>query len=172
MSERDQFEKAFRKPHQNQTEKSLDILLEWYNHGTEEEPEWGYYSLAARDAFFWWQASREALKAEQGEDSDLLASAKKIEQEVGDIAERLKQSSDSGFMFVPVADLYALNFADGETMTYTTDPKKALSWLNICGGVNSQIEEYVKLERLQDAMNHPIDTTPNQYEALGKGGTK
>lgn len=116
-----------------------------------------------------WQASREALKAERGEDSELLARAKKLEQEVGDIAERLNQSSDSGFMFIPVADLYAISTPETKYFpSYTTytphaeDASRAIS-------DGCEIQEYVKLERLQDAMNHPIDTTPNQYDALGKG---
>ncbi len=112
-----------------------------------------------------WQASREALKAEQGEDSELLSSAKKLEQEAGDIADRLKQSSDIGFMLVPVADLYVLETLDGSAYAYTECADKAGYWLKSGFGVR----EYVLLHRLQDAMNHPIDTTPNQYDALGKG---
>ncbi len=113
-----------------------------------------------------WQASREALKAEQGGDSELLASAKKLEQEVGDIADRLKQSSDSGFMFVPVADLYELQLKSGSPYCYTASSSEAHGWAE----EGYPIREYVLLDRLQDAMNNPIDTTPNQYDALGKGG--
>ncbi|WP_312227606.1 hypothetical protein [Pseudescherichia sp.] len=112
-----------------------------------------------------WQASREALKAEQGQDSELLASAKKLEQEVGDIADRLKQSSDSCFIFVPVADLYELQLKSGSPYCYTASSSEAHGWAK----EGYPIREYVLLDRLQDAMNHPIDTTPNQYDALGKG---
>lgn len=56
------FETEFRKQHPESN--SMDILLEWYNHDTEEEPDWGYYSLAARDAFKWWKLSREAIEIE------------------------------------------------------------------------------------------------------------
>lgn len=116
----------------------------------------------------WWQASREALKAEQGEDSELLARAKKLEQEVGDIADRLKQPEDDGFMFIPAAYLYAIWTPGSKAPSYTTDASSAFD----CAKEGWPVDEYVKLERLQDAMNHPIDTTPNQYDALGKGGEK
>ena len=116
-------------------------------------------------AWMAWRASREALKAEKGEDSELLARAKKLEQEVGDIAERLNQSSDGGFMFVPVADLYELQLKSGSPYCYTTLSSEAHGWAE----EGYPIREYVLLDRLQDAMNHPIDTTPNQYDALGKG---
>ena len=113
-----------------------------------------------------WQASREALKAEQGEDSELLARAKKLNQDAREIVERLKQSSDSGFMFVPVADLYELQLKSGSPYCYTASSSEAHGWAE----EGYPIREYVLLDRLQDAMNHPIDTTPNQYDALAKGG--
>ncbi|OAT32016.1 hypothetical protein M975_1908 [Buttiauxella brennerae ATCC 51605] len=59
---RAQFEAEFRK--QYSFDKHLDLLLEMYNHGTDEEPDIDYYSLAARDAWKWWQASRAAIVVE------------------------------------------------------------------------------------------------------------
>lgn len=56
------FEAEFRK--QYSFDKHLDLLLEMYNHGTDEEPDIDYYSLAARDAWKWWQASRAAIVIE------------------------------------------------------------------------------------------------------------
>lgn len=56
------FEAEFRK--QYSFDKHLDLLLEMYNHGTDEEPDIDYYSLAARDAWKWWQASRAAIVVE------------------------------------------------------------------------------------------------------------
>ena len=53
---RRQFEEWFRFKYKN--DPHMDILLERYNHGTEEEPDFDYYSLAARDAWYWWRASR------------------------------------------------------------------------------------------------------------------
>lgn len=62
------FEAEFRK--QYSFDKHLDLLLEMYNHGTDEEPDIDYYSLAARDAWKWWQASRAAIVVELPEPYD------------------------------------------------------------------------------------------------------
>ena len=59
---RRQFEAEFRKVYG--TDPNIDLLLEQYNHGTDEDPDIGYYSLAARDAWQWWQASRQAIEIE------------------------------------------------------------------------------------------------------------
>ncbi len=233
MSDREQFESWWERAHNNGNPPRLG----WQHWRIGD----GYLVDDDDEEFQWrweaWQASREALKAEQGEDSELLASAKKLEQEVGDIAGRLKQSLDSGFMFIPVPDLYAISTPETKYFpSYTTytphaeDVSRAIS-------DGCEIQEYVKLERLQDAMNscpdypeklpcpvllepglrfgkgvptrtmlgtlqrraeyyaeleamtpeqrakqhedlrnflnlNPIDTTPNQYDALGKGERK
>ncbi|EHW0487645.1 DUF551 domain-containing protein [Salmonella enterica] len=49
-----------------------------------------------------------------------------------------------------VADLYALCWQSGEVVTYTPDPEKATIWLNNYSG--TCVQEYVKLERLQEAL--------------------
>ncbi|HDL8141692.1 hypothetical protein ACX1IQ_04745 [Yersinia enterocolitica] len=59
---REDFEAEFRKQHAGQPH--IEMLLEMYNHGTDEEPEIDYYSLDARDAWKWWQASREIIEVE------------------------------------------------------------------------------------------------------------
>ncbi len=59
---REEFEAEFRKQHAGQPH--IEMLLEMYNHGTDEEPEIDYYSLDARDAWKWWQASREGIAVE------------------------------------------------------------------------------------------------------------
>ncbi|HDL7186370.1 TPA: hypothetical protein PXM64_001023 [Yersinia enterocolitica] len=59
---REEFEAEFRKQHDGQPH--IEMLLEMYNHGTDEEPEIDYYSLDARDAWKWWQASREIIEVE------------------------------------------------------------------------------------------------------------
>jgi len=148
MSEREQFEQAFRKLHQNQTEKSLDILLEWHNHGTEEEPEWSYYSLAARDAFFWWQASREAIKAEQG-DGGWIACADRMPNEGGRYWCYVEEQNSLG------------NSHYQSNCSWNGD-----EW----GGeaLSGRVTHWMPLPS-PPAANHPIDTTPNQYDALGKG---
>ncbi|HDL8447473.1 TPA: hypothetical protein PXR41_004461 [Yersinia enterocolitica] len=45
---REEFEAEFRKQYAGQPH--IEMLLEMYNHGTDEEPEIDYYSLDARDA--------------------------------------------------------------------------------------------------------------------------
>ncbi|HAK5799364.1 TPA: dATP/dGTP pyrophosphohydrolase domain-containing protein [Salmonella enterica subsp. enterica serovar Poona] len=49
------------------------------------------------------------------------------------------------------ADLYALCWQSGEVVTYTPDPEKATIWLNNYSG--TCVQEYVKLERLQEALS-------------------
>ncbi|MEX3036422.1 hypothetical protein AB4K08_00945 [Serratia fonticola] len=58
------FEAEFRQRHSFVPEASMAMMLEQYNFGTDEEPDWGYYSLAARDAWEWWKASRDGLVVE------------------------------------------------------------------------------------------------------------
>jgi len=53
---RKQFEEWFRSKYRSDPQ--VEMLLEQYNHGTEEEPDYDYYSLSARDAWYWWQTSR------------------------------------------------------------------------------------------------------------------
>lgn len=64
MTSREQFEATFRKAYPDIPQSHKDTMLEWYNHGTDDEPDWGYYSLLARQAFEWWELSREALVVE------------------------------------------------------------------------------------------------------------
>ncbi|KJT10489.1 hypothetical protein SEEHRA36_15566, partial [Salmonella enterica subsp. enterica serovar Heidelberg str. SARA36] len=58
--------------------------------------------------------------------------------------------------FEQVADLYALCWQSGEVVTYMPDPEKAIIWLNNYSG--TCVQEYVKLERLQEALagNSPV----------------
>lgn len=55
-----------------------------------------------------------------------------------------------------VADLFALCWQSREVVTYTPDPEKATIWLNNYSG--TCVQEYVKLERLQEALagNSPV----------------
>ncbi|EIE4241990.1 DUF550 domain-containing protein [Salmonella enterica] len=55
-----------------------------------------------------------------------------------------------------VADLYALCWQSGEVVTYTPDPEKATIWINNYSG--TCVQEYVKLEQLQEALagNSPV----------------
>lgn len=60
-----------------------------------------------------------------------------------------------------VADLFALCWQSGEVVTYTPDPEKATIWLNNYSGTCAQ--EYVKLERLQEALAGNSPVTPDGY---------
>lgn len=55
-----------------------------------------------------------------------------------------------------VADLYALCWQPGDVVTFTPEPEKAAIWLNNYSG--TCVQEYVKLERLQEAVmgNSPV----------------
>ncbi|MGT6164560.1 DUF551 domain-containing protein [Escherichia coli] len=63
--------------------------------------------------------------------------------------------------FKQVADLYEMQFDDGRTCTFHTDAQKAVQWLQACDG--NRVQEYVKLERLQNALagNYPV--TPDGW---------
>ncbi|WP_411668468.1 ead/Ea22-like family protein [Escherichia coli] len=58
--------------------------------------------------------------------------------------------------FEQVADLYEMQFDDGRTCAFHTDVQKAAQWLQTCDG--NRVQEYVKLERLQNALsgNSPV----------------
>ncbi|HBA2767496.1 TPA: hypothetical protein J6N62_000141 [Escherichia coli] len=55
-----------------------------------------------------------------------------------------------------VADLYEMQFDDGRTCAFHTDEQKAAQWLRASDG--NRVQEYVKLERLQNALsdNSPV----------------
>ncbi|MBP1035838.1 hypothetical protein J8631_09730 [Serratia fonticola] len=69
------------------------------------------------------------------------------------LAVREAQSLSAGTQFKPVADLYEMQFEDGHTCAFHTDAGKAIQWLNTCDG--NKVQEYVKLERLQEAFTAP-----------------
>ncbi|EBC4651426.1 DUF551 domain-containing protein [Salmonella enterica] len=60
-----------------------------------------------------------------------------------------------------VADLYALCWQSGEVVTYTPAPEKATIWLNNYSG--TCVQEYVKLERLQEALAGNSPVTPDGW---------
>ncbi|WP_239914446.1 hypothetical protein [Salmonella enterica] len=61
-----------------------------------------------------------------------------------------------------VADLYALCWQSGGVVTYTPDPEKATIWLNNYSG--TCVQEYVKLERLQDVLTGNSPVIPDEIE--------
>ncbi|EAA8724072.1 DUF550 domain-containing protein [Salmonella enterica] len=63
--------------------------------------------------------------------------------------------------FEQVADLYEMQFDDGRTCAFHTDAQKAVQWLQACDG--NRVQEYVKLERLQNALAGNSPVTPDDW---------
>ena len=63
--------------------------------------------------------------------------------------------------FEQVADLYEMQFDDGRTCAFHTDAQKAAQWLRACDG--NRVQEYVKLERLQNALSDNYPVTPDGW---------
>ncbi|EQA9368074.1 DUF551 domain-containing protein [Escherichia coli] len=63
--------------------------------------------------------------------------------------------------FEQVADLYEMQFDDGRTCAFHTDAQKAAQWLQACDG--NMVQEYVKLERLQNALSGNSPVTPDGW---------
>lgn len=59
----------------------------------------------------------------------------------------------------PAADLYALCWQPGDVVTYTPEPEKATIWLSNYAG--TCVQEYVTLERLQEALAGNSPATPD-----------
>ena len=63
--------------------------------------------------------------------------------------------------FEQVADLYEMQFDDGRTCAFHTDAQKAAQWLQVCDG--NRVQEYVKLERLQNALSGNSPVSPGGW---------
>ncbi|WP_409517823.1 DUF551 domain-containing protein [Escherichia coli] len=63
--------------------------------------------------------------------------------------------------FEQVADLYEMQFDDGRTCAFHTDAQKAAQWIQACDG--NRVQEYVKLERLQNALSGNYPVTPDSW---------
>lgn len=63
--------------------------------------------------------------------------------------------------FEQVADLYEMQFDDCRTCAFHTDAQKAAQWLQACDG--NRVQEYVKLERLQNALSGNSPVTPGGW---------
>ena len=63
--------------------------------------------------------------------------------------------------FEQVADLYKMQFDDGRTCAFHTDAQKAAQWLQTCDG--NRVQEYVTLERLQNALSGNYPVTPDGW---------
>lgn len=77
-------------------------------------------------------------------------------------SEPVSQASKSQHtQFEQVADLYEMQFDDGRTCAFHTDAQKAAQWLQACDG--NRVQEYVKLERLQNALSGNSQVTPDGW---------
>ncbi|EIH6889130.1 DUF551 domain-containing protein [Escherichia coli] len=63
--------------------------------------------------------------------------------------------------FEQVADLNEMQFDDGRTCAFHTDAQKAAQWLQACDG--NRVQEYVKLERLRNALSGNSPVTPDGW---------
>ncbi len=68
--------------------------------------------------------------------------------------------------FEQVADLYEMQFDDGRTCAFHTDAQKAAQWLQACDG--NRVQEYVKLERLRNALSGNSPVTPGGWISCSK----
>ncbi|EQA1523315.1 DUF551 domain-containing protein [Escherichia coli] len=68
--------------------------------------------------------------------------------------------------FEQVADLYEMQFDDGRTCAFHSDVQKAAQWLQACDG--NRVQEYVKLERLQNALSDNSPVTPDGWVMVPK----
>ncbi|EOM7724661.1 eaa protein, partial [Escherichia coli] len=68
------------------------------------------------------------------------------------------------------ADLYEMQFDDGRTCAFHTDAQKAAQWLQACDG--NRVQEYVKLERLRNALSGNSPVTPDGWVMVPKEPTQ
>lgn len=54
-----------------------------------------------------------------------------------------------------------MQFDDGRTCAFHTDAQKAAQWLQVCDG--NRVQEYVKLERLQNALSGNSPVSPGGW---------
>ena len=103
------------------------------------------YGIAPNDSSTTIQALRIALDGIERSDA-MLQGSQPVSQTY-----KLPQTH-----FEQVADLYEMQFDDGRTCAFHTDAQKAAQWLRACDG--NRVQEYVKLERLQNALsgNSPV----------------
>lgn len=108
------------------------------------------YGLAPNDSSTTIQALRIALDGIERSDAMLHG------------AEPVSQTYKSQHtQFEQVADLYEMQFDDGRTCAFHTDAQKAAQWLQACDG--NRVQEYVKLERLRNALSGNYPVTPDGW---------
>ncbi|EDR2652685.1 DUF551 domain-containing protein [Salmonella enterica subsp. enterica] len=108
------------------------------------------YGIAPNDSSTTIQALRIALDGIERSDA-MLHGAEPVSQTY-----KLPQTQ-----FEQVADLYEMQFDDGRTCAFHTDVQKAAQWLQACDG--NRVQEYVKLERLRNALSGNSPVTPDGW---------
>ncbi|EEV0361012.1 DUF551 domain-containing protein [Escherichia coli] len=103
-----------------------------------------------------------ALQA-AGTVDELVAALESAEKRIAELeAEPVSQTYKSQHtQFEQVADLYEMQFDDGRTCAFHTDAQKAAQWLQACDG--NRVQEYVNLERLQNALSGNSPVTPDGW---------
>ncbi|EEW3190759.1 DUF551 domain-containing protein [Escherichia coli] len=113
------------------------------------------YGIAPNDSSTTIQALRIALDGIERSDAMLHG------------AEPVSQTYKSQHtQFEQVADLYEMQFDDGRTCAFHTDAQKAAQWLQACDG--NRVQEYVKLERLRNALSGNSPVTPDGWVMVPK----
>lgn len=108
------------------------------------------YGIAPNDSSTTIQALRIALDGIERSDAMLHG------------AEPVSQTYKSQHtQFEQVADLYEMQFDDGRTCAFHTNAQKAAQWLQACDG--NRVQEYVKLERLRNALSGNYPVTPDSW---------
>ncbi|EEV6492464.1 DUF551 domain-containing protein [Escherichia coli] len=108
------------------------------------------YGIAPNDSITTIQALRIALDGIERSDAMLHG------------AEPVSQTYKSQHtQFEQVADLYEMQFDDGRTCAFHTNAQKAAQWLQACDG--NRVQEYVKLERLRNALSGNYPVTPDSW---------
>ncbi|HBB1405504.1 TPA: DUF551 domain-containing protein [Escherichia coli] len=108
------------------------------------------YGIAPNDSSTTIQALRIALDGIERSDAMLHG------------AEPVSQTYKSQHtQFEQVADLYEMQFDDGRTCAFHTNAQKAAQWLQACDG--NRVQEYVKLERLRNALSGNYPVTPDGW---------
>ena len=108
------------------------------------------YGIAPNDSSTTIQALRIALDGIERSDAMLHG------------AEPVSQTYKSQHtQFEQVADLYEMQFDGGRTCAFHTDAQKAAQWLQACDG--NRVQEYVKLERLRNALSGNYPVTPDGW---------
>ncbi|HHZ4524916.1 DUF551 domain-containing protein [Escherichia coli] len=108
------------------------------------------YGLAPNDSSTTIQALRIALDGIE-RSATMLHGAKPVSQTY----------KSQHTQFEQFADLYEMQFDDGRTCAFHTDAQKAAQWIQACDG--NRVQEYVKLERLQNALSGNSPVTPDGW---------